>query len=124
MGGISLSFPRYLGQRHNRHVSPRSVVLCCDVIERHILGFGSHLPMLLRSWRKGSGSFIPPLTTFTLFVAIRPIVFAAVDRYPRIAVPERGLAIFQPGTVGVTHSRPGKRYRSRCRCPRRNLQYP
>ena len=66
--------------------------------------------MLLPSRIKVSRSFTPLLTTSTSFVATHRARSAAVNRLFRTVVEEDGLATTKAETVGVTHSRPGRRY--------------
>ena len=49
-------------------------------------------------------------TTSTSFVATHPAWSTTINHLSRIVVPENGSATYQMQTVGVTHSKPGKRY--------------
>ena len=80
------------------------------ITERVTPGSGSHPLMLPPSSRKASTLFTPLLTTSTSFVATRPTWPTKPNRLSRIVVAEDGSATAQMETVGVTHSRPGKRY--------------
>ena len=49
-------------------------------------------------------------TTSTSFVATHPAWSTTINHLPRIVVLESGSATYQMQAVGVTRSKPGKRY--------------